>query len=74
MLVSLTKNVGRSKNNRKSFFLYFQLITNVFLLVQLEVLVIIEDPSNLQDFLSFLKFTYTPFKRGSNVTELDVGK
>ena len=56
------------------FFLNFPWINNVFLLVPPAVLVIIEDTSNFQDFLSFLKFIYAPFKRVSKVTELDVGK
>ena len=58
----------------KPFFLNFPYIINVFLLVPPAVLVIIEDATNFQDFLSFLKFIYTPFKTVSKVTELDVGK
>jgi len=70
----LYRNVGKSQNTMKPFFLNFPYIINVFLLVPPAVLVIIEDATNFQDFLSFLKFIYTPFKRVSKVTELDVGK
>ena len=55
MSVGHAKNVCRSQNSMKPFFLYLQLINNVFLLVSPAVLVIIDNPSNLQDFLSFLK-------------------
>ena len=58
----------------KPFFLNFPLINNAFFLVPPAVLVIIDDTSNFQDFLSFLKLIYTPFKRVSKVTELDVVK
>ena len=47
---------------------------HVFLLVPPTVLLFIEDTSNFQDFLIVLKLIYTPFKRVSKVTELDVGK
>ena len=40
----------------------------MFLLVPPAVLIIIEDTSNFQDFLSLLKFIYTPSKRVSKVT------
>ena len=48
--------VGKSQNTMKPFFLNFPWINNVFLLVPPVVLVIIEDISNFQDFLSFIKF------------------
>ena len=56
----LFRNVGKLQNTMKLFFLNFPWINNVFLLVPPTVLVIIEDASNFQDFLSFLKFIYTP--------------
>ena len=62
------KNVGKLQNTMKPFFLNFPWIKNVFLLVPPTVLVIIEDISNFQDFLSILKFIYTPSKRVSKVT------
>ena len=77
MLVSrkiLCRNVGKSQNTIQPFFLNFQWITNMFLLVPLAVLVIIEDTTNFQDFLISLKLIYTPFKRVFKVKELDVGK
>ena len=46
----------------------------MFLLVLPAVLVIIEDTSNFQDFIIFFKLIYTPFKRVSEETELDVGR
>ena len=58
----------------KPFFLYFQVRNNLFLLVLPAVLVIMDDPSNFQDFLSFLKCIYIVFKRVSKVSELDVFK
>ena len=74
MSVSHAKNVGKSQNSMIPFFLYFQLINNMFLLVWPAVLVIIYDQSNLQDFPSYLKGICTHFKRVSKVTELNVGK
>ena len=74
MLVSHAKNVGKSQNNMKPLFLYFQWINNVFFLVPPAVLVMIDDPSNFQDFISFLKCIYTTFKWVYKVTKLDVGK
>ena len=68
MLVGHSKYVGKSQNNVKPLFLYFQLINSVFLLVPLAVLVIIDDPSNFQDYLSFLKWIYTTVKLVSKVT------
>ena len=47
---------------------------NVFWLVPPAVLVISEDISNFQDFLCFIKFIQTDFKRVSIVPELNVGK
>ena len=73
MLVSHTNNVSKSQNIMKPLFLYFQTMNNVFLLVPPAVLVIIDDPSNFQDFISFLKYIYTPFKWVSKVTKLDIG-
>jgi len=70
----LCRNVGKSQNTLKPFFLNIPCINNVFLLVPPTVLVINEDSSNFQDFLSLLKFIYTILKRVSKVTELDVGK
>ena len=70
----LCRNVGKSQNTLKPFFLNIPCINNVFLLVPPTVLVINEDSSNFQDFLSLLKFIYTISKRVSKVTELDVGK
>ena len=58
----------------ETLFLNFPLINYVFLLVPPAALVIIDDTSNFQDFLSLLKLIYTPFKRVSKVTELDVHK
>ena len=66
MLVSHAKIVGKSQNNT--------MINYVSLLVLPANLVNIDDTSNLQDFLSLLQYIYTPFKRVSKVTELDVGK
>ena len=54
MSVGHAKNVCRSQNSMKPFFLYLQLINNVFLLVSPAVLEIIDNPSISQDFLSFL--------------------
>ena len=48
--------VGKSQNTLKPFFLNFQGIKNMFLLVPPSVLVIIEDICNFQNFLSFIKF------------------
>ena len=48
--------VGKSQNTMKTFFLIFPWIKNVFLLVPPAVLVFIEDISNFQDFLCFIKF------------------
>ena len=45
-----------------------------FLLVPPAVIVNIEDTSNFHEFLSILKFIYTPFKRVSKVTDLYVDK
>ena len=70
----LCQNVGRSQNSMKTFFLNFQWINNVFLLVPPTVLVIIEDTSNFQVFLSLIKLIYTPLKRVSKVTYLYVGR
>ena len=49
----LYRNVCKSQNTRKPFFLNFPWIKNVFLLVPPTVLVIIEDISNFQDFLAY---------------------
>ena len=59
MLVShkiLCGIVGKSQNTKKPFFLNFPWTKNMFLLVPPPVLVIIEDISNFQDFLGFIKF------------------
>ena len=64
MYVSRKKNVCKSQNtmsHMKPFFLYFQLMTYVFLLVPLAVMVFMKDPSYFQDFLSFLKCINTLF-------------
>ena len=61
--------VGKSQNTMKPFFLNFPWIKNVFLIVPTAVLVIIEEIFNFQDFLSFIKFISTPFKRVSKVPE-----
>ena len=45
-----------------------------FLLVPPTVQVFIEDTSNVQNFLILSKCIYTPLKRVSKVTVLDVGK
>ena len=66
--------VGKSQNTLKPFVLNFLWNKNVFLLIPPAVLVIIEDISNFQEFLSFIKFIKTPFKRVSKVPELYVGK
>ena len=66
--------VGKSQTTIKPFFLNFPGINNVFLLVPPAVLIIIQDISNFQDVLSFIKFIWTPFKRVSKVPELNVGK
>ena len=52
MYKSRTKNVCKSQNNMKSFFLHSQLINTVFLLVPPAVLINMDDPYNFQDFLS----------------------
>ena len=49
-------------------------MNNLFLLVPPAVLVIMDDPSNFQDFLSFSMCIYTLFKRVSKVSELDLCK
>ena len=56
----------------KPIFLNFPWTNNVFLPVPPAVLVTIEDTSNFQDFLSFIKFIYTALKCVSKVTELEV--
>ena len=48
------KNVCRSQNTMKFFFLFYQQIAYVFWLVSPAVLVIIDNSSNFQDFLFFL--------------------
>ena len=48
--------VGKSQNTMKPFFSLFSMDKNVSLLVPPAVLVIFEDISNFQDFLSFIKF------------------
>ena len=50
MSIGHAKNVCRSQNSMKPFYLYIQLINNVFLLVSPSVLVIIDNPSYLKDF------------------------
>ena len=55
MSVSYTKNVCQSQSNMQPFFLYIQVINNMFLLFPTAILVIIDNPSNCQHFLSFLK-------------------
>ena len=62
MLVNHAKNVGKSQNTMKPFFLIFPLINNVVLVCPPPVLVIIDYISNFQDFLSFLQFINTPLK------------
>ena len=47
----------------KTLFLHSQLINTVFLLVPPEVLVIMDNPSSFQDFLSFWNYIYTPIKK-----------
>ena len=74
MYVSRAKNVCKSQNTMKPICLYSQLIITVFLLLPPAVLVIMDDPSNFQGFLSFLKCIYTPFKKVSKVTKWDVRK
>ena len=54
-LASHTKNVGKSQNNMNPLFLYFELINNALLIVPPAVLVIIDGPSNFQDFLKLKK-------------------
>ena len=39
-----------------TFFLYIQVVNNMFLLFPTAVVVFIDNPYNFQDFLSFLKF------------------
>ena len=70
MSLSDKKNVCKSQNNMKHIFLYIQLFTHVPPAVQ----VIIDEPSNLQDFLSVLNCMYTPFKRVPKGTPLDLCK
>ena len=72
--MQVTQVMYAIKKFKEPFFLYTQLINNVLLSVQPAALVIMEDPSNFQEFLSFLKFIYTLFKRVSKVTEWDVCK
>ena len=43
-------------------------MNNVFLLVPPAILVIIDNPSNFQDFINFVKGMYTPFKGVYKVT------
>ena len=74
MYVCHTKNVCKSQNSMKLFFLYSHLINAVFLLVPPAVLVIIDDPSNFQYFLGFLKSIYNPFQKVTKVTKSDVCK
>ena len=62
MSVGHAKNIGWSQINMRPFFLYYQYITNMFLLVSPAVLVFIGNSSNFQDFLSFLMCIYTPSK------------
>ena len=69
MSVSHEKNVCKSQNSMKPFFLYFQLINKLFLLVPQTVPVIMDNPCNFQDFLSFLMCIYTLFKRVYEVSE-----
>ena len=47
--------VGKPQNTLKPFILNFPWIKNLFLLVQPSGLVIIEEISNFQDFLGFIK-------------------
>ena len=56
----------------KPFYLYFQFINNVFLLVPEAVLVIMDNPLHFLDFLSFSKYIYSPFKIMSKGTDWDV--
>ena len=64
MSVGHAKNVCRSQNSMKPFFLYYQWITNVFLLVSPAVMVIMNNPSNFQALLRLL----APSKWVSKVT------
>ena len=68
MYVSRSKNVCKSQNNMKLFVLYSQFINTVFF--PPAVLVIMDDLSNFQVFLSFLKCIYTPFKKVSKVQQI----
>ena len=72
MSFSHAKNVCQSQNNMQPFFLYIQVNNNIFLLFPIAALLIIDNPSNFQDLLSFLKCILIPFKKVSQVTELDV--
>ena len=62
MYVSHTKNVYKSQNTMKAFFLCYTLINNGVLLVPQAVLVLFDGPSYFQDFYGFLKCIYNPFK------------
>ena len=64
MSVSHARNVCQSQKN-------MQVIYNMFLLFPTAILVNVDNPSNFQDFLSFLIFSF-PFKNVSKVTALDV--
>ena len=64
-------NVGHSQNDMQTLFLYIQVMNNMFLLFPTAVLVIMSMQFS-EFFLRFLKDIRTPFKKVSQVSELDV--